>query len=127
MNLEKLTEDLRAVLNKNSVDSYLAIPDHILADHLVRTITGLRDTNRASEEWHAGAKRVYADSDDSVFSKVTKRERDIILMITTGHRVRQIAAGLDISHHTVRNHLKAIYRKLDIGSQLELITMVVGK
>ena len=41
-----------------------------------------------------------------------------------GARVPAIAKQLFISQNTVRNHLKAIYRKVDVSSQVELIERV---
>lgn len=53
--------------------------------------------------------------------QLSPREREILLHIGTGHRVPGIAKRLFISGHTVRNHLKAIYRKLGVESQHELV------
>lgn len=53
--------------------------------------------------------------------KLSERERQIVNLIADGERVKDVAVGLGISTHTVRNHLKAIYRKLGIRSQFELI------
>jgi DNA-binding CsgD family transcriptional regulator len=36
--------------------------------------------------------------------------------------VGAIAERLKVSEHTVRNHLKAVYRKLDVHSQVELLS-----
>jgi DNA-binding NarL/FixJ family response regulator len=52
------------------------------------------------------------------------REREVLDHIGQGRRVSQIAKTLFISDHTVRNHLKAIFRKLDVHSQGEIIRRV---
>ncbi len=49
---------------------------------------------------------------------------EIVEALGSGRRVKDIARDLIISTHTVRNHLKAIYRKLNVRSQFELIGMV---
>ena len=41
-----------------------------------------------------------------------------------GKRVPAISKSLHISPHTVRNHLKSIYRQIGVGSQSELIEHV---
>jgi PAS domain S-box-containing protein len=53
--------------------------------------------------------------------QLSPREREVLLHIGAGHRVPGIAKRLFISGHTVRNHLKAIYRKLGVDSQHELV------
>ena len=53
--------------------------------------------------------------------QLSPREREVLLHIGAGHRVPGIAERLFISGHTVRNHLKAIYRKLGVESQHELV------
>ena len=53
---------------------------------------------------------------------LTPREREIVSALSTGQRVGAIAGRLGVSEHTVRNHLKAVYRKLDVHSQVELLS-----
>jgi two-component system, probable response regulator PhcQ len=56
--------------------------------------------------------------------RLSTREREIVEAIASGKRVREVAALFSISTHTVRNHLKAIYRKLNVRSQLELLSLI---
>ena len=53
---------------------------------------------------------------------LTKREKEIILLIKEGHTSKKIAALLDISEYTVETHRKNIFRKLKITSLQELIS-----
>ena len=55
---------------------------------------------------------------------LTDREREVLVHLVAGQRVPAIAAELHISQHTVRNHLKSIYRQLGVGNQSELIEYV---
>jgi PAS domain S-box-containing protein len=55
---------------------------------------------------------------------LTEREREVLLHLMAGRRVPAIAKELHISQHTVRNHLKSIYRQLDVSNQSELIERV---
>ena len=55
---------------------------------------------------------------------LTPREREVLQLLVSGERVPAIAQHLFISQHTVRNHLKSIYRKVDVGTQSELIHRV---
>lgn len=65
-----------------------------------------------------------ATADHPVLRQLTAREREVLEHLMQGSRVPAIASSLFISQSTVRNHLKAIYRKLDVSSQSELIEKV---
>ncbi len=54
---------------------------------------------------------------------LSARERDVVVLLLEGHRVSTIAQRLFLSPHTVRNHLKAIFRKTKVGSQAALIEL----
>jgi DNA-binding NarL/FixJ family response regulator len=56
--------------------------------------------------------------------RLSTRERQIVEALASGRRVKDIAQDLVISTHTVRNHLKAIYRKLNVRSQFELLSLM---
>ena len=57
-------------------------------------------------------------------SSLSRREIDVFDLLVDGFRVPTIADKLCISTHTVRNHLKSMYRKLGVHSQSELIALV---
>lgn len=63
-----------------------------------------------------------ADPERDKQATLTARELHIIqaLVAASGASNRAIAESLFISEHTLRNHLVAIYRKLDVKSRLEL-------
>jgi DNA-binding CsgD family transcriptional regulator len=67
-----------------------------------------------------------APVDHPVLAELSNREREILEHLMSGSRVPAIAQQLFISPNTVRNHLKAIYRKVDVSSQSELIELVRG-
>lgn len=51
--------------------------------------------------------------------KLTPREKDILRVLSTGGRNRDIAAELHISIHTVRTHLYNICRKLKVKNRMQ--------
>jgi DNA-binding CsgD family transcriptional regulator len=57
----------------------------------------------------------------SAVGSLTRRERDVLQLLLDGRRVSSIARSLYLSPQTVRNHLKAIFRKLGAHSQAELL------
>lgn len=52
---------------------------------------------------------------------LSARESELVLALARGEGTDQIASNLHISPHTVRDHLKAIFDKTDVGSRNELI------
>lgn len=51
---------------------------------------------------------------------LSPRERQIVELLSGGARVVTIAQRLQLSSHTVRNHLKSVFRKLNLRGQHEL-------
>jgi PAS domain S-box-containing protein len=56
--------------------------------------------------------------------ELSPREREILAELVAGQRGPAIAQKLYISPHTVRNHLKSMYRKLGVSSQAGLIEKI---
>ncbi|AKF03445.1 hypothetical protein DB32_000594 [Sandaracinus amylolyticus] len=51
---------------------------------------------------------------------LSQRQREVAECAAAGATVEEIARHLGISQNTVRHHLKAVYRALEVGSRLEL-------
>jgi len=64
-------------------------------------------------------------SDDSPFSELTPRETEILGLLAEGQSNKAIARNLGISDGTVKLHVKAILRKLDVHSRVEAAVMAV--
>ena len=60
-------------------------------------------------------------ADVPALATLTNREWEIVGALVDGSRVTSIAQQLHVRPGTVRNHLSAVYRKLDVGSQAELL------
>lgn len=56
---------------------------------------------------------------------LTRAEARVALGAIHGHAVPRIAKALKLSPHTVRAHLKRVFRKLGINSQKELVVMTM--
>ena len=50
---------------------------------------------------------------------LSAREREVLGLLAQGVRIADIGTALGISRHTVGDHVKSIYRKLNIGSRAE--------
>jgi DNA-binding NarL/FixJ family response regulator len=55
---------------------------------------------------------------------LTAREREIIHGLVSHRRLARVADVLGISVHTARNHLKSVFRKLNLHSQDELLDLL---
>ncbi len=63
---------------------------------------------------------------EAILGQLSARERQIVELLLASRRVPGIAATLGISPHTVRNHLKAVFRKLGVHSQEALLDLLRG-
>ena len=56
-----------------------------------------------------------------VHDQLTKREMEIINQLSSGKSSAEISESLFVSVHTVRSHIKNIYRKLNVSSKSQAI------
>lgn len=64
---------------------------------------------------------------DDVFSELTPRESEILCHLAEGQSNKVIANHLGISDGTVKLHVKAILRKLNVNSRVEAAVIAVEK
>jgi DNA-binding NarL/FixJ family response regulator len=57
---------------------------------------------------------------------LTAREKEVLQLIASGHTAGSAATELGISEHTVRSHVKALYRKLDVSTRASLVRAAMG-
>lgn len=62
---------------------------------------------------------------DGLFSSLTPRESEILCHVAEGQSNKVIARNLGISDGTVKLHVKAILRKLEVHSRVEAAVMAV--
>jgi len=58
---------------------------------------------------------------------LSKRELEVLRLLTAGHTDREIASSLSISHRTVNAHVTQILTKLAVHSRVEAATMAVRR
>ncbi|WP_281512104.1 LuxR C-terminal-related transcriptional regulator [Alistipes finegoldii] len=76
-----------------------------------------------SEDHTADQFRHHCDEIADSFS-LSRREREVMQLLARGHNASYIQQKLCISRSTAKTHITHIYRKLDIHTQQELLTMV---
>ncbi|MCF7952627.1 MAG: helix-turn-helix transcriptional regulator [Spirochaetales bacterium] len=58
--------------------------------------------------------------------KITKREGEIIDLISHGLTNKEIASELNVSLTTVRTHIYNVFKKAEVQSRVELLRMMSG-
>lgn len=66
-----------------------------------------------------------ADDSESPFEELTPRETEILSLLAEGQSNKVIARNLGISDGTVKLHVKAILRKLNVHSRVEAAVLAV--
>ena len=85
----------------------------------------------ASEAWLVTLKRRKRQSNNMIAALrndfgLTAAEASVVEHITQGKTLQQIAAQNSISINTVKTHLKAIYVKMDVRSQADLVRTILA-
>jgi len=62
---------------------------------------------------------------ESFISPLTPREMEILRHIAQGYLNKQIAAELDISEQTIKNHVTSILRKLNANARTEAVVVAI--
>ena len=57
---------------------------------------------------------------------LTRREAEVLMLLTRGLTVQRIASRLDRSPHTIHDYVKTLHRKLGASSRGELVSRVLG-
>ena len=58
---------------------------------------------------------------------LTPREKSVLQLLVRGHTQKQIAKTLILSHHTVADYCRIIYRKLGVNSRAEAQILAITK
>lgn len=57
---------------------------------------------------------------------LTHRELEVLKSIVDGYTDRMAAEQLNISEHTVRSHIKSIFKKLQVGSKAQAVAIAIS-
>jgi two-component system, NarL family, nitrate/nitrite response regulator NarL len=60
-------------------------------------------------------------------ARLTRREEDVVRLVSEGMMNAEIARTLRLTEHSVRNYLSAIFKKLGVASRVELVLYVFAK
>ena len=107
-------------LLKAGVSGYVLKEDN--PDELIKAIRAVA----AGEEWFSPSiANVLVDSlrhkEKVAHVDLTKREKDVLRLMVTGVGNEEIANQLFIATSTVKNHVRNIFRKLDVNTRVEAV------
>ena len=91
------------------------LEDHLWRIALEVAAAGIGDAPATTEMWWG----------DPALRELSRRQLEILRRLLKGERVPTIARDLYLSQSTVRNHLSAIYRRLGVHSQAELLARLL--
>lgn len=57
---------------------------------------------------------------ESISSKLTRRESDVVQLICRGHSNKEIASDLGVAYSTVKNHITSVLEKLGLDHRTQI-------
>lgn len=80
-------------------------------------------THPVTKQTRRPSRTIYPEADLAKLDRLTERERDIVSLIATGMKNKEIALHLHISDITVRHHLTSIFGKLHVPGRQKLLLL----
>ena len=106
---------------KIGADDYIVKP-FILPNLLARIEAVLRRTKR--KPLISNSENVTINQVDN-FNSLTKREKDVLLLVTQGESNKSIAEKLVLSEVTVKSHLNSIFKKLNVTNRTQAVLVAM--
>ncbi|RKT89143.1 regulatory protein, luxR family [Saccharopolyspora antimicrobica] len=78
------------------------------------------------EQSHNGDRDTHVAVTGGVLPPLTKREEEVLGQLMRGLSNREIARTLGISERTVKNHLRNLFTKLDVGDRTSAVVKALG-
>ena len=67
----------------------------------------------------------YFEKDGTYIEELTETEKQVLRMLASGIKRKEIAEQLFMSERTVSNHLQHIFEKLEVSSSVEAVTKAI--
>jgi DNA-binding NarL/FixJ family response regulator len=90
------------------------------ADIFIQKTTSINDLSSALRAIVAADTTVDTQTGDGT-KKLSRRQKELMLMLNQGLSNRDISAKMDISEHTVKVHLWRLFRKLGVNSRTQAL------
>ena len=106
---------------KIGADDYIVKP-FVLPNLLARIEAVLRRVKRTkSNDTISNVTNAQVDN----FNSLTKREKDVLLLVTQGESNKSIADKLVLSEVTVKSHLNSIFKKLNVTNRTQAVLIAM--
>lgn len=66
-------------------------------------------------------------SDSEFMTRLTPRQWEVLALVITGRRNREIASELVITQYTVVNHLNAAFQAMEVSSRTQATILLLSK
>ena len=106
---------------KTGADDYIIKP-FILPNLLARMEAVMRRAKRTSPQQSKNNDTI---SQINQFKTLTRREKDVLLLVTQGANNKSIADKLVLSEVTVKSHLNSIFKKLNVTNRTQLVLLTM--
>ena len=103
---------------KTGADDYIIKP-FILPNLLARMEAVLRRAKRTLPQNNVTISQI------NQFKTLTRREKDVLLLVTQGANNKSIADKLVLSEVTVKSHLNSIFKKLNVTNRTQLVLLTM--
>ena len=114
-----VSEDQKMISGlKTGADDYIIKP-FILPNLLARMEAVLRRAKRTLPQNNVTISQI------NQFKTLTRREKDVLLLVTQGANNKSIADKLVLSEVTVKSHLNSIFKKLNVTNRTQLVLLTM--
>jgi DNA-binding NarL/FixJ family response regulator len=104
-----------------------------LIEAATQVVASAAGTDYSFERYrHAGPVRAATSTDGApqlpaeLVDSLSPRQQEVVQLLALGHPVPEVAEMLDLSVHTVRGHMKGIFSKVGVQSQVALLSRLAG-
>jgi DNA-binding NarL/FixJ family response regulator len=121
------------VSTPGGAESYLlkrVVPEHLLDPILKmddRTDVSNENLTRRIRSYFEGSQQAHHHPDDPGLAKLTRREREVLALLSKGRVDKEIAQALGISAWTVHGHIKNIFERLKVRTRTEAVVRYLEK
>lgn len=115
------------------------VAQNISPEQLLRTLNQVRNgeypinelvlslSDAAAQVLMAFRQMAVDEDAQGVYSPLSSRELQVLDLVAAGHTNKEIAAQLDISNQTVKNHVSSILRKLAVNDRTQAVVYAMRR